>query len=146
MRLVTEISNLDSVEMIFQVFQILPSENLKNLKNHFPQDRDLRFRPPIAFRGIHAALLRRRRILRRVQRTKKPEVLFNRVVKRICEFVLATLFEATCKRRAVSEVQNRVPATSRSGQILCVRQQFFLQTFFELVPDDFKGVIEKRLL
>ena len=33
-------------------------------------------------------LLRRRRILRRVQRTKKPEVLFNRVVKRIHEFVL----------------------------------------------------------
>ena len=76
-------------------------------------------------------LLRRRRILRRVQRTKKPEVLFNRVVKRIHEFVLVTLFEATCKRRAVSEVQNRVPATSRSGQIfsVCVWTFFFVSPF-----------------
>ena len=81
-----------------------------------------------------------------MQRTKKPEVLFNRVVKRICEFVLVTLFEATCKRRAVSEVQNRVPATSRSGQILSVRPHFFLQVLFESVRDDFKGVIEKKLL
>ena len=50
-----------------------------------------------------------------MQRTKKPEVLFNRVVKRIHEFVLVTLFEANCNCRAVLEVQNRVPATSRSG-------------------------------
>ena len=81
-----------------------------------------------------------------MQRTKKPEVLFNRVVKRICEFVLEPLFEASCKRRAVSEVQNRVPATSRSGQILFVRPPFFLQALFESVRDDFKGVIEKKLL
>ena len=43
-----------------------------------------------------------------------------KLVKRICEFVLEPLFEATCKRRAVSEVQNRVPATSRSGRIFSV--------------------------
>ena len=93
-------------------------------------------------------LLRRRRILRRVQRTKKPEVLFNRVVKRICEFVLEPLFEASCKRRAVSEVQNRVPATSRSGQIFsvcqCVCGHFFLQALFESTRDDFKGVYREK--
>ena len=74
--------------------------------------------------------LRRRRILRRVQRTKKPEVLFKRDVKRIHEFGLVTFFKATCTCRAVSEVQNRGPATSRAGQILSVRPPFFLQSTF----------------
>ena len=53
-------------------------------------------------------------------------MLFNRVVKIICEFVFDPLFEATCKCRAVLEVQNRVPATSRSGQIVSVCGHFFL--------------------
>ena len=70
-----------------------------------------------------------------------------KLVKRICEFVLEPLFEATCKRRAVSEVQNRVPATSRSGQIFSVCGHFFLQPLFESTRDDFKGVyLEKTSL
>ena len=81
---------------------------------------------------------------------KKPEVLFNRVAKRICEFVLVTLFEATCKRRAVSEVQNRVSATSRSGQILCVRPSayFFCRPLLEKVdvaePASTRKIVEKK--
>ena len=82
------------------------------------------------FTHLVLPFLRRRRILRRVQRTKAPEVLFNRVVKRIHEFVLVTLFEATCKCRAVLEVQNRFPATSRSGQILLVRKPIFFADHF----------------
>ena len=53
-------------------------------------------------------------------------MLFNRVVKRIWELALGQLFEATCECRAVLEVQNRVPATSRSGQIVSVCGHFFL--------------------
>ena len=82
-----------------------------------------------------------------MQRTKKPEVLFNRVVKRICEFVLATLLEATCKRRAVSEVQNRVPATSRSGRIfsVCVSVDiFFVRPFLSRRETILKAFIEKN--
>ena len=77
-------------------------------------------------------------------------MLFNRDVKRIHEFVLVTLFEATCKRRAVSEVQNRVPATSRSGQILSVRAMpiFFAGDFWSrsmpLSPQVREKIIEKE--
>ena len=101
-----------------------------------------------ALRNFHLfiVLMRRRRILRRVQRTKAPEVLFNRVVKRIHEFVLVTLFEATCNCRAVLEVQNRVPATSRSGQILCVRAcaYFFCRPLLEQVDPATKGFFAKN--
>ena len=67
-------------------------------------------------------------------------------VKRICEFVLEPLFEATCKRRAVEEVPNRVPATSRSGQILSVRRHFFVRPFLDQPDRATKGVFTKKSL
>ena len=86
-----------------------------------------------------------------MQRTKKPEVLFNRVVKRICEFVLEPLFEATCECRAVLEVQNRVLATSRSGKISSVClfvTNFFCRPLLEQVeaaePASTRKIIEKE--
>ena len=85
-----------------------------------------------------------------MQRTKKPEVLFNRVVKRIHEFVLVPLFEATCKCRAVLEVQNRVLATSKSGQIFFVRAHFFFADHFwsrsmPLSPQVHEKIVEKEV-
>ena len=61
--------------------------------------------------------------------------------KGICEFVLESLFEATCKCRAVLETQNRVPATSRSGQILSV---FFCSPFLSLLGTILKAESRKN--
>ena len=84
-----------------------------------------------------------------MQRTKKPEVLFNRVVKIVHEFVLVPLFEATCKCRAVLEVQNRIPATSKSGQNVSVRSPIFFAEHFwsrsmPLSPEVHEKIVEKE--
>ena len=70
-------------------------------------------------------------------------MLFNRVAKRIWEFVLDQLFEATCECRAVLEVQNRVPASSRLAQILSVRQHFFCRPFLSRPETILKAISRK---
>ena len=61
-----------------------------------------------------------------------PEVLFNRVVKRIWDLVAGPVFGATCGLTGVLGVRKRDPPASGSGPILCVCLSvfFFLQRSF----------------
>ena len=80
-----------------------------------------------------------------------PEVLINRVVKRIWDLVAGPVFWATCGLRDVFEVQNRDPPASGSGPILFDVCRFFWQRSFGAARRSWtvqvrKKSVKKRLL
>ncbi len=81
-----------------------------------------------------------------------PEVLFNRVVKRIWDLVAGPVFGATCGLTGVLRVRKRDPPASGSGPNLCdVCHNFFCSALLDQVDGAeqckyAKKSVKKRLL